>query len=63
MWKVSTSICTHQHFVAKKFQKLKNKCNARIIKAQINLLATIGKKHLGAIRHENPFKQKFNISG
>ena len=43
--------------------KLKNKSNTRIIKDQINLLATIGKKHLGAIRHEDQFKQRFNISG
>ena len=43
--------------------KLKNKSNTRIIEAQINLLATIGKKHLGAIRHEDQFKQRFNISG
>ena len=37
--------------------KLKNKSNTRIIKAQINLLANIGKKHLGVIRHENQLKK------
>ena len=37
--------------------KLKNKSNTRIIKAQINLLANIGKKHLGVIKHENQLKK------